>query len=117
MQKNTFITGKQSSGKTTKAKEITNGKETVFLNNTEKIRELRFYLTEKTEFIVIDDIYEQSDLEDIVPLLQFPTIRFRQPYSKMLTEIQTPAIIAISNSISIAEASEILKEKFSYTEL
>ncbi len=117
MQKNTFITGKQSSGKTTKAKEITEGKETVYLNNTDQIRELRFELNEKTEFIVIDDLYEKSDLEEIIVLLQFPTIRFRQPYSKKLTEIPTPKIIAISNSISITKASEILKEKFNYIEL
>lgn len=117
MKRNTFITGKQNSGKTILTKQIIQESKTAWYNGTENLKYLRFDIDEKTDFIVIDELHSISDLTAIKTLFNNETITFRKPYHEKLTTIPTPIVIAISNSISIAEASEILKEKFDYIEL
>lgn len=118
MKKNTFITGKQSSGKTTKAKEITEGKETIWYSNFKNLRYLREDLTEQTKFIVIDNIQNTQALKTIAETLtQKEQLTFRQLYSTQKTTIKTPTIILITNSISKEEAYTILSTTFDYTQL
>lgn len=116
MKKNIFISGKQCTGKTTKAKEITEGKQSIWLTDFHEA-DLRYHLAENTEVIVIDEISNTLELQAIKKLSEIHTIFFRTPYHKEISQISTPQIIAISNSISKEEAFKVLSESFEYIEL
>ncbi|WP_020531428.1 hypothetical protein [Flexithrix dorotheae] len=92
----TLITGKRSSGKTRKAKELTKEKETVWLSEDLLISPFSYYMiNSKTEFIVIDDL---KNKEAVLMLLSSEKIRIERR-GKDAELIKTPNIIIISETL------------------
>lgn len=116
MKNNTFISGRQMSGKSHMARQLSEGKNTIWYE-TFPVNNLRFDLNAGTELIVFDQISSVRQLEYIRQLSKQKSIKFRTPYETKQTVIKTPKIIAISNSISKEKAHKILAADFDYIEL
>lgn len=109
MEKSIVITGRQGSGKTTKAKEIANqfsNDEVVFLCYRSKKMDNPFLFsecTEKTKLIVFDELYDIKQAEEFFSFVSYPITvnkRGKKPFT-------------ISPKFILVCQSDITQEQFS----
>ena len=91
----TIITGKQGSGKSTKAKEITANKKALWLTELQPgwVKELQ----DETEVVILDECNWTRDKMSIMDLISQTTISYRKPYEKEKTTRKTPYFIICTN--------------------
>src|SRR5665647_1241010 len=92
MNKITIFEGKQGSGKTQKALEISKGKNATWLfrnyGSSYTLREVEEY----TQLLIFDEIHP-SDIQHIAAIANKDFLTFRQPYAKLPTTIKRPEIL------------------------
>lgn len=97
MKKITIITGNQATGKTTKAKELTASRKTVWLNRLNLDDPFLFQsITPETEVIVMDGLAGKKNLSEIKMLIATPMLMVNRQ-GKMSMEVERPQIIIVSN--------------------
>lgn len=99
MKKVTIITGAASSGKTTKARTITDSKKVVWLDPRNLYDPFLFEsITPETEVIVIDDLAREKHLSVIKNLISSPMLMLNKR-GKTPIEVERPEIIIVSNDL------------------
>ena len=91
MQKKTLITGKQGSGKTEKAKEISIGKSMVISAESYK-EDIKFY-DETIETIILDEVVFKRHFEIVKSLITKEKMTFRKPYESKSKDYEIPNVI------------------------
>lgn len=100
----TIITGKQGSGKTTKTKELCQGKKSKWINSLENqsIKELFI----DTDVIVIEELATKKDLKNVKKLINTKSLGIRKPYSEFETETERPELIICTHAFSNEDFSD-----------
>lgn len=109
MKKVTIILGLQSSDKTTKAKQLVNGKEAIWisardLNDRNQLP--RIY--EETEIIIIE---EATSIEQITSIITIEKIKVRKPYASNAIILKLPELIITSSVLVEGDFKDIMNYK------
>lgn len=98
MKKVTIITGKQGSGKTTKAIELVNGRSFLEIPNIQSVKNMKeIFLYEVLIFHDVD-FSDKKNIGTIKWLITKEKGMIRKPYSKEMTEELMPDLIFMTNS-------------------
>lgn len=90
-----IIAGEQAAGKSKVAYSIVSGSEFIETTPTDMDEQIRAEITEKTEFIIFDEVMEQ-DLPKIKAFKNSGRIKIRKPYTNMVISYQIPKIIIVT---------------------
>jgi len=104
--KTTLILGGQGVGKSTLAKQMTEGRKTAWISGeVNTIINIREYADEATECIVIDGTVKVSDF--LKQLIKSDTITIRKPYTISPITITRPELIIISNFLTEKDFADV----------
>ena len=111
MKNVTIITGKQASGKTTKAKEMVANKKAVFLLQFEICNNYQYSkILKDTDVIVIDGL-GLREKQEIIKLISSDTILVNRKH-EVSFKMERPELILVSNSLDKKDFTEFPFIKF-----